>query len=76
MAVLDFDNAYIIVTASVIVHPAGPAAIGIAMTDGNPGHFTHAIMHADNHAAGKGEVGEGEYGCQDLFHAIQNYNVF
>jgi hypothetical protein len=33
-------------------------------------------MHAYHHATGEGEVSEGEYGCQNPFHAGQNYNVF
>lgn len=76
MAILDFHHADIIMTAAVVVHTAGSAGIGIGMTDGNPGYFTHAIMHADYHAADQGEVSEGEYGDQYLFHEIQNYNVF
>jgi hypothetical protein len=76
MAILDFDDAHIIMAASIIIHATGPAGVGITVAYGHTGYLAHAIMHAYHHAARQGEVCKGEYGCQDLFHAVQNYNVF
>jgi hypothetical protein len=54
MAVFDFDDAHIIMAASVIIHSAGPAGVGITVTYGHSGYLAHAIMHAYHHAARQG----------------------